>query len=344
MARYLQFPPRRNLGLAEGLANLGDPACQAQGRSAPGTTTAVFLRHGIAIADVQSHEVLIVDAAGRLRARHGRKGEGPGEYKHLAGIARHGNGLITWDAYHFRVTLLDASGGYVDETRLRPLGRERSRILGAFGNSVLHEISQRGYPGAGAVGPMEIRLPVTYEIARLSDREIVFEATRPGEGEWVAREVNADGRLRHGGLPVIFGRTAVAAVTDRYAYLATTDSITITRYDEAGSGVDLPPRNQRSGAACLQLLAAVHHYHLRTRPVGKLAAHPFRAAKEHRRRVRVRRPANRTERGCDLSATGRRRPILRSVPGSPRRTRASACVRVDWRGVARKESHDSQVP
>ena len=40
-------------------------------------------------------------------------------------------------------------------------------------------------------------------------------------------------------MPVIFGRTAVAAVTDNYAYLATTDSITITRYDEAGTAVEV---------------------------------------------------------------------------------------------------------
>ena len=40
---------------------------------------AVFFGDGIAIADVQSHEVLILDAAGRLLSRQGRNGEGPGE-------------------------------------------------------------------------------------------------------------------------------------------------------------------------------------------------------------------------------------------------------------------------
>ena len=38
---------------------------------------------------------------------------------------------------------------------------------------------------------------------------------------------------------MIFGRAAVSAVTDRYAYLADTDSITITRYDEAGTAVEV---------------------------------------------------------------------------------------------------------
>ncbi len=209
---------------------------------------AVFFADGIAIADGQAYEVLILDAAGRLLARHGRHGEGPGEYKNLAGIARHGDGLITWDAYHFRITLLDASGGYVDGTKLRPLGREKSRIVGVLGSSVLHEISQRGFPGAGAVEPMEIRLPVAYEIARLSDGEVVFVDTLPGEEKWGARESDGAGGYKHGGPPVIFGRTAVAAVTDRYAYLATTDSITITRYDEAGTAVEVSFEQPRERA------------------------------------------------------------------------------------------------
>ena len=194
---------------------------------------AVFFGDGIAIADVRSHEVLIVDAAGRLLSRHGRKGDGPGEYRFLTGIARHADGLLTWDANHFRLTQLDASGEYVGETSLRRR-RGASRIVGAFGNSVLVEFWRRGFPGDGSVGPMEVRLPVTYEIVRLSDGEVVLEGTRPGEEKWSAREIT-DGGQRNGGLPVIFGRTAVAAVTDHYAYLATTDSTTITRYDEAGT-------------------------------------------------------------------------------------------------------------
>ena len=202
---------------------------------------AVFFGDGIAIADVMSYEVLILDAAGRLLSRHGRKGEGPGDYMNLAAIARHADGLITWDAsYLFRVTRLDASGVYVGETRFRPLGYEMSRIVGAFGNSVLLEISEMGWRGSSPAGPMEIRQPVTYEIVRLSDGEIVFEGTRPGEEQWALREVyDGAGRLMHGGQPVIFGRTAVSAVTDRYAYLADTDSITITRYDEAGTAVEV---------------------------------------------------------------------------------------------------------
>ena len=201
---------------------------------------AVFFGDGIAIADVMSYEVLILDAAGRLLSRHGRQGEGPGDYMNLAGIARHADGLVTSDASHLRVTRLDASGGYIGDTKLTLVGPYlMSRIVGAFGNSVLLESFELGWRGPSPAGPMEIRLPVTYEIVRLSDGEVVFEGTRPGEEQWAAREYNDTGRLRDGGTPVTFGRTAVSAVTDCYAYLADTDSITITRYDEAGTAVEV---------------------------------------------------------------------------------------------------------
>ena len=233
---------------------------------------AVFFGEGIAIADVQAHEVLILDAAGRLLSRQGRNGEGPGEYKNLAGIARHADGLITWDAYHFRATLLDASGGYVGETKLRPLGRERSRIVGAFGNSVLHEISQPGFPGTGAIGPMEVRQPVAYEIARLSDGEVVFEDTLPGLEQWAARESDGAGGFKHGGPGVIFGRTAVSAVTDRYAYLATTDSITITRYDEDGTAAvfSFEQPLESAEAAWVRLVRDTMRTNLENRAPGQL--------------------------------------------------------------------------
>ena len=201
---------------------------------------AVFFGDGIAIADVMSHEVLIVDAAGRLLSRHGRQGEGPGDYMNLSSIARHADGLVTSDAFHLRITRLDASGRYTGVTKFDTDLYQMSRIVGAFGNSVLLEMWTMGWRGNRLpAGPMEIRQPVTYGIVRLSDGEVVFEGTRPGEEQWALREVNDAGNLASSWQPVIFGRTAVSAVTDRYAYLADTDSITITRYDEAGTAVEV---------------------------------------------------------------------------------------------------------
>ena len=88
---------------------------------------AVFFGDGVAIADRMSYEVLILDAAGRLLARQGRKGEGPGDYMNLNAIARHADGLVTSDAsFLFRATRLDASGRYIGETKLSPVGYQMS--------------------------------------------------------------------------------------------------------------------------------------------------------------------------------------------------------------------------
>jgi hypothetical protein len=80
-----------------------------------------------------------------------------------------------------------------------------------------------------------VRTDVEYAIINLRDGTATFATSLPGEEQWVAREENESGLMTHGGLPVIFGRRAVAAVTDDRAYLATTDSLILTGYDEMGS-------------------------------------------------------------------------------------------------------------
>ncbi|MYI06048.1 MAG: hypothetical protein F4059_01655 [Gemmatimonadetes bacterium] len=202
-------------------------------------TGAVFFGEGIAIADAQAYEVLVLDRAGRLLYRQGGQGEGPGEYMYLNGIARHGDGLVTSDTYHLRLTRLDASGRYVEQAKHGWYTYHMSRIVGGFGSSALVETWAPGWPGSSPAGPMEVRQPVTYEMVRLSNGEVVFEGTRPGQEQWALREVRDDGNLSEGWESVVFGRTAVSATTDRYAYLADTDSITITRYDEAGTAVEV---------------------------------------------------------------------------------------------------------
>ena len=116
-------------------------------------------------------------------------------------------------------------------------------------------------------------MPVAYEIACLSDGEVVFEDTLPGLEKWAARESDGAGGYVHGGPPVIFGRTAVSAVTDRYAYLATTDSITITRYDEAGTDVGVfsfeQPR-ESAEAAWVRFLSDSTRAELESRGPGQL--------------------------------------------------------------------------
>ena len=211
-------------------------------------TGAVFFGEGIAIADVQAYEVLVLDGAGRLLYRQGGQGEGPGEYVYLNGIARHADGLVTSDTYHMRLTRIDASGRYIGQTKHGWHAYHMSRTVGGFGSSALVETWAPGWPGSSPAGPMEVRQPVTYEIVRLSDGEIVFEGTRPGEEQWALRWVRDDGNLSSSWQPVVFGRTAVSAVTNRYAYLADTDSITITRYDDAGVAEEFSLEQPRESA------------------------------------------------------------------------------------------------
>lgn len=201
---------------------------------------AVFFGDGIAIANSGSSEILIVDSAGRLVSRRGGKGDGPGEYRYLDSFARHKDGLIAFDGWHLRLTVLDSSGEYVSGTKISPPAWVNTSIVGAFGNSALFQFVARGFRGEGDVGPLEARPEVGFAIVRLADGVVTFESTRPGEEQWGQRR----GRT-HGGLPVIFGRRAVSAVTDRRAYLATTDSLTLTEYDETGNGLDISFRQPR---------------------------------------------------------------------------------------------------
>lgn len=190
----------------------------------------VFLGDGIAVADSRYRRVFIFDAEGRFVSTQGRSGQGPGEYTTLGGVVRHGDGLVTWDQFDGRVTLLDSLGQYVSDTRVGLRTWRRTRVVGAFGNRALVEFSVFGFHGQGDVGPLKERTTVEYEMLNLLDGTTIVDTSLPGEERWVARE-----ETRHGGLPVIFGRHAVAAVAGDRAYLATTDSLTLAVYDALGN-------------------------------------------------------------------------------------------------------------
>lgn len=208
-------------------------------------TGAVFFGDGFAIANGGYNEVLMLDSSGRAISRHGRRGNGPGEFINLAGVVRHRDGLVTWDAYHRRLERLDANGQYVEGTSVSVPTPPWTvtGIVGAFGNSVLLESTPWGFRGEGALGPLEVRQKVQFAVVRLSDGHVSFSTLVQGEEEWAQR--NDTGERMNGGLPVIFGRRAVAAVTERRAYLADTDSLAFTGYDERGVGVTVSVPHHR---------------------------------------------------------------------------------------------------
>jgi hypothetical protein len=200
---------------------------------------AVLFEGGVAVANGGSNEVLFFDGSGRLVWRRGRTGRGPGEYIGLAHVARFGDGLVTWDRSNLRLTRLDARGERVSETTVQPPSPGWIELIGTFGNNLLLEISRPGFEEEGVTEPRVIRSDRRYAIIRVSDGEILLDTLIAGPERWSIQR----GTLR-AGLPVIFTRSPVAAVAHDRAYVGTTDSGTLARYDDRGNGefvsFDLP--------------------------------------------------------------------------------------------------------
>lgn len=91
------------------------------------------------------------------------------------------------------------------------------------------QVLERGFPGEGPVGPTEAKRDMAFFIVDLRDGSMGLEASLPGSEVLGKRE-----DTWHGSMPVLFGRRAVAAVAHGHAYLAVTDSMVLTRYDDSG--------------------------------------------------------------------------------------------------------------
>lgn len=196
---------------------------------------AFFLGDDIVIADggPTTSEILFLDEDGQLLRRQGRLGEGPGEYRFLAGLSRYRDGLAAWDGGLLRLSILDAEGNHLSSTRIH--ARSHTWLVGAVGDNVLFHWADPGFSGEGAVGPREVRLDEEFRIVRASDGEVIREITLAGLEKWVRRKARVNGSFSHGGPGIIFGRAAVAAVIGGRAYLGTTDSLALTVYDRDGN-------------------------------------------------------------------------------------------------------------
>lgn len=191
---------------------------------------AVFFRDGIAVANTGSMEVLILDGRGRLVARHGGRGLGPGEYTGLFGLARHRDGLVTLDTFLRRIDRLDAESGHVDGVPLDLPAGMLTWLLGTVGDVALLKAMTGGFPGGEDALPQEIREEDMLGLVNVTDGRWLLRTTVPGRERWVQRKYG-----RHGGLDLVFGRRAVATVAGDRAYVATTDSLALHAYDEAAN-------------------------------------------------------------------------------------------------------------
>ncbi len=73
------------------------------------------------VADLQANEIRVFDARGECVRVFGQKGEGPGEFRMLAGIASQPTGLLwAMDAGSYRLTAFDSAGSVRATHSLRP--------------------------------------------------------------------------------------------------------------------------------------------------------------------------------------------------------------------------------
>lgn len=75
----------------------------------------------IYVADRQANEIRVFDAQGDCVRTFGREGEGPGEFRMLAGVVSHPSGLLwAMDAISYRLTAFDSAGSVWATHSLRP--------------------------------------------------------------------------------------------------------------------------------------------------------------------------------------------------------------------------------
>ncbi len=73
----------------------------------------------VVVADAESREVFVLSADGSLVRRHGREGEGPGEYEYIRGIGQCARGGFTVFDLHWTLSVYDDNGEFVEEKATR---------------------------------------------------------------------------------------------------------------------------------------------------------------------------------------------------------------------------------
>lgn len=91
----------------------------------------------LAVVDDASQQVVIVDSEGRLLERTGRDGDGPGEFRHISGVAQQGGELVVFESAPgpSRVHRRSANGTW----RHRDLRDKKGRLkgLGVLANGLI---------------------------------------------------------------------------------------------------------------------------------------------------------------------------------------------------------------
>ncbi|MDE2879132.1 hypothetical protein [Candidatus Palauibacter soopunensis] len=192
---------------------------------------AVFLPDSaLIIGDGGARELVFLDGDGSIRARSGRDGEGPGEYRWIERVGVGVDGMpFVFDRRLRRFTFLDADG---DVTRIQRL--DQGAGLGAAvplsrlesGEVVAALETRPTLPPGLQRGP--VFLVLSNDLGEIVDTV----------GEWAGKERYVTDEW----LPVGFARTALFAGRGSHALAGTTDSLDLTLYH----GVD-PVARLRGG-------------------------------------------------------------------------------------------------
>lgn len=84
----------------------------------------------IAVVDVESHQVLILDSAVDFVRRIGHRGSGPGEFEGVELVAYWGDSLAAYDMNQRRLSLLRRDGSLIRQERIEVAGTMGATVIG----------------------------------------------------------------------------------------------------------------------------------------------------------------------------------------------------------------------
>lgn len=202
-----------------------------------------------AVADGQAQEIRVFDRTGALLKVIGGPGDGPGEFRELAGVAAFGDGsgIVAWDAAIGRASLFDSEGNLVHAylVQRRTLLASRLDFVGPRLNGGVVVRASFDPMVEGRQTPGTRRDSV---VVGVFDRSGVERETYGFSGpERDFFEENG----RWGYSVPIFGRHVVTAVTRDTLLVADTDSLVIRRFSDTREllPVRLPSRPPPASAA-----------------------------------------------------------------------------------------------
>lgn len=169
----------------------------------------------------QSSEISFFDPDGRHAATVGGKGNGPGEYAALYDVQPCGSGLVAEDMGAARVSVLDASGGFLRLAEAPELDRgSLPPVVTCFEGDLVYVV--RTPPPPAMRGLRQLRRD-TLSLVRFGQ-----DGQRDTVLQWPGLET-FDGLLRP------FGRTTLFAFSDSLVHLADSGSCEVRSYTQDGA-------------------------------------------------------------------------------------------------------------